>query len=117
MASSSSSSVVFARARAAFDLLSAGDLGFVGALSWKLLLSCFLDVSFLNVCATDLNGEFSSRSPCATTARVARDAARDVLMARFPREWERRFKSKRSADGRQRGRLPAATELNREDYE
>ena len=66
MASSSSSSVVFARARAAFDLLSAGDLGLVGALSWKLL-----DVSFLNVCATDLNGEFSSRSPCATTARVA----------------------------------------------
>ena len=73
IASSSSSSVVFARARpAAFDLLSAGDFGFVGALLWKLLLSSFgLNVSFLNVCATDLNGEFSSRAPCATTARVA----------------------------------------------
>ena len=53
-------------------MLSAGDFGFVGALLWKLLLSSFgLNVSFLNVCATDLNGEFSSRAPCATTARVA----------------------------------------------
>mmetsp|Transcript_4322 Transcript_4322/g.17713 ORF Transcript_4322/g.17713 Transcript_4322/m.17713 type:complete len:388 (+) Transcript_4322:1535-2698(+) len=62
IASSSSSSVVFDRVRTAFDLLSAGDLGLVGALSRKLSLSRFLP----NVRATeDPDGEFSSRTrPC-----------------------------------------------------